>query len=174
MLVTLALIVALPIETGMVLGIALAFVHGLFVVARPGVVQLARDAASGLWIRPTAEAPGEQVAGVLVLLIPAPLHFTNAHDPVRRLEAAVAHATPPVRTLVVEASSIIDIDDTGAQSLQDLAARLAGRGCRLVMAGLIAPRAVAAAAATGLVAALGPRGFYRNTADAVRDSRPGP
>ena len=168
MLATLALIVVLPIETGMVLGIALAFAHGLYVVARPGIVQLARDPASGLWVRPTAEAPGEQVPGVLVLLIPAPLHFTNAHDLAQRLEAAVAHADPPVRTLVLEASSIIDIDYTGSRVLQELTARLAGRGCRLVVAGLIAPRAVAAAAATGLTAALGPDGFYRSAPDAVR------
>ena len=168
MLATLALIVVLPIETGMVLGIALAFAHGLYVVARPGIVQLARDPASGLWVRPTAEAPGEQVPRVLVLLIPAPLHFTNAHDLAQRLEAAVAHADPPVRTLVLEASSIIDIDYTGSRVLQELTARLAGRGCRLVVAGLIAPRAVAAAAATGLTAALGPDGFYRSAPDAVR------
>ncbi len=171
MLATLVLIVLLPIETGMVLGIALAFAHGLLVVARPGIVQLARDPASGLWVRPTAEVRGEQVAGVLVLLIPAPLHFTNAHDLAQRLEAAVAHADTPVRTLVLEASSIIDIDYTGSRVLQDLATRLAGRGCRLVVAGLIAPRAVAAAAATGLTTALGPDGFFRSTADAVRDAR---
>ena len=168
MLVTMALIVVLPIETGMVLGIALAFAHGLLVVARPGILRLARDPASGIWFRPTAQAPGEQVQGVLVILIPAPLHFTNAHDLAQRLEAAVVTAKPPPHTLVLEASSIIDIDYTASQVIQDLAARLARRGCRLVVAGLIAPRAEAAAATTGLAAALGPHGLVRTVADAVR------
>ena len=117
LLATFVLIVALPIDTGMVLGIALAFVHGLLVVARPGIVRLARASGSGEWIRPTPDAPGEQVRGVLVLLIPAPLHFTNAHHLAQRLAAAVAQANPPARTLVLEASSIIDIDYTGSQLL---------------------------------------------------------
>ena len=45
--------------------------------------------------------------------------------------------------------------------------RLGRRGCRFLIAGLIAPRAAAAAQSTGLVAALGHECFFPTVAAAI-------
>jgi len=72
------LVIALPIETGMLLAIVLSFVHSLYVIARPYCVELARVPGSTVWWPPTASTEGEHEAGVLVFAPSAPLNFTNA------------------------------------------------------------------------------------------------
>ena len=168
MAVTLLLIVLLPIEQGMVAGIVLALVHGLYVVARPDIGQLAGVPGTTVWWRPTRADPGEQVAGVLVIAVPAPIYFTNAHYIGREIMAAFAATQPRPRLLVLEATGVIDLDYTGAQQLKQLAERLKNHGCMLALARLEAPRAAAAAEATGLVAALGPDHVFRTVEEAVR------
>src|SRR5262245_19610062 len=61
-----ALVVALPIETGMLLAILLSFVYTLYVVARPYAVELARVPGSTVWWPPSAEDQSEHEEGVLV------------------------------------------------------------------------------------------------------------
>ena len=168
MAVTLLLIVALPIQQGMVAGIVLALVHGLYVVARPDIGHLARVPGTTVWWRPTRAAPGEQVPGVLVIAVPAPIYFTNAHYIGREIMAAFAATQPRPRLLVLEATGVIDLDFTGAQQLKHLALRLKDHGCTLALARLEAPRAAAAAEATGLMAALGPDHVFRTVEEAVR------
>jgi sulfate permease, SulP family len=48
------LVIALPIETGMLLAIVLSFVHSLYIIARPYCVELARVPGSTVWWPPTA------------------------------------------------------------------------------------------------------------------------
>jgi len=62
------LVIALPIETGMLLAIVLSFVHSLYIIARPYCVELARVPGSTVW----------HEAGVLVFAPSTPLNFTNA------------------------------------------------------------------------------------------------
>ena len=49
------LVVALPIETGMLLAIVLSFVHSLYVIARPYCVELARVPGTTVWWPPGAD-----------------------------------------------------------------------------------------------------------------------
>jgi MFS superfamily sulfate permease-like transporter len=168
MAVTLLLIVVLPIQQGMVAGIVLALVHGLYVVARPDAGQLARVPGTTVWWRPTRADPGEQVPDVMVIAVPAPIYFTNAHYLGRKIMAAFAAAQPRPQLLVLEATGVIDLDYTGAEQLKQLAERLKSHGCTLAIARLEAPRAATAAEATGLVAALGPDQVFRTVEEAVR------
>ena len=59
-----ALVIALPIETGMLLAIVLSFVHSLYIVARPYCVELARVPGSTVWWPPGTGAKGEYEPGV--------------------------------------------------------------------------------------------------------------
>ena len=49
-----ALVIALPIETGILLAIVLSFVHSLYIVARPYCLGLARVPGSTVWWPPQA------------------------------------------------------------------------------------------------------------------------
>src|SRR5262249_36066411 len=108
------LVIALPIETGMLLAIVLSFVHSLYIIARPYCVELGRVPGSTVWWPPTGSSQGEHEAGVLVFAPSAPLNFTNAEHICGKIMSAIAAQSTPVKLLVIEANGIIDIDYTGS------------------------------------------------------------
>ena len=57
------LVVALPIEAGMLLAIVLSFVHSLYAVARPYCAELARVPGSTVWWPPSRGREGRACAG---------------------------------------------------------------------------------------------------------------
>ncbi len=163
-----ALVVALPIESGMLLAIVLSFVYGLYAVARPYCAELARVPGSTVWWPPGREEKSEQVPGVLVFAVAAPLTFTNAQYISDEIMAALAKAQAPVKLLVIEASGMIDVDYTGSQILQQTIARLRSRSIEVAIARLSDERAEAEASRTGLIAALGPERVFKSVEEAVR------
>ena len=123
-----ALVITLPIETGMLCSIALSLLQSFYGVARPLCSELARAPGTTVWWPPTPEESGEHEPGVLVFAPAAPLNFTNAVYICRRLEAAIASAPAPVRLLVIDASGIVSIDYTGSRILQRTILTLMQRG----------------------------------------------
>ena len=136
-----ALVVALPIETGMLLAIVLSFVHSLYAVARPYCAELARVPGSTVWWPPSRDENSEHVPGVLVFAPAAPLTFTNAEYISDEITTALAAAPVPVKLLVIEASGMIDIDYTGSQILQQTIAGLRSRSIEVAIARLSDERA---------------------------------
>ena len=162
------LVVALPIETGMLLAIVLSFVNSLYAVARPYCAQLGRVPGSTVWWPPGHDEQSEQVACVLVFATAAPLTFTNAQYISDRIMEALARAREPVKLLVIEASGMIDIDYTGSQILQQTIAALRARAIDVAIARLSDPRAQEEAERTGLMAVLGPGRVFKSVEEAVR------
>jgi sulfate permease, SulP family len=167
-----ALVVALPIETGMLLAIALSFVSSLYAVARPYCVELARVPGSTVWWPPGRGEPREHVPGVVAFATAAPLNFTNAQYVSDRITAAVAKAPVHVKLLVIEASGMIAIDYTGSQILQETIANLKSRSIDVAIARLSDTGAVAEAERTGLLAAIGPGRVFKSVEEAVRQLGP--
>jgi MFS superfamily sulfate permease-like transporter len=172
------LVVALPIESGMLLAIVLSFVHSLYAVARPYCAELARVPGSTVWWPPGRDEKSEHVPGVLVFAAAAPLTFTNAQYISDEIMAALAEAPVPVKLLVIEASGMIDIDYTGSQILQQTISGLRSRSIEIAIARLSDKRAEAEANRTGLIAALGPERVFKSVEEAVRrigpDAKPVP
>jgi MFS superfamily sulfate permease-like transporter len=167
-----ALVVALPIETGMLLAIALSFVSSLYAVARPYCVELARVPGTTVWWPPGRDQPREHVPGVLVFATAAPLNFTNAQYLSERIKAALARAPAPVKLLVIEAGGMIAIDYTGSKILQQTIAGLKDRSIDVAIARLSDEAAMAEAEQTGLLAAIGPGRVFRSVEEAVRQLGP--
>jgi MFS superfamily sulfate permease-like transporter len=163
-----ALVVALPIETGMLLAIVLSFVHSLYTVARPYCAVLARVPGSTVWWPPGRDEKSEHVPGVIVFATAAPLTFTNAQYISDRIMAALATAPAPVKLLVIEASGMIDIDYTGSQILQQTIAELRSRSIDVAIARLSDTPAQEEASRTGLMAALGSDRVFKSVEEAVR------
>jgi sulfate permease, SulP family len=162
------LVIALPIETGMLLAIVLSFVHSLYIFARPYCVELARVPGSTVWWPPGAEAQGEHEPGVLVFAPAAPLNFTNAERICGGIRSAIAARRSPVKLLVVEANAIIDIDYTGSQFLLRAFAELAATVVVVALARLSDERAQVQAHRTGLIEAIGPDSVFMSVEEAVR------
>jgi len=162
------LVVALPIETGMLLAIVLSFVYSLYAVARPYCAELKRVPGSTVWWPPGRDEKSEHVPGVLVFAPAAPLNFTNAQYISDEIMAALVKAPEPVKLLVIEASGMIDIDYTGSQILQQTIAQLRSRSIVVAVARLSDARAQNEASHTGLIAALGPECVFKSVEEAVR------
>jgi len=167
-----ALVIALPIETGMLASIVLSLLQSFYGVARPLCAELVRAPGTTVWW-PNDEMGGEHVPGVLVFATAAPLNFTSVDFVGGRLLNALKQARAPVRLVILEASGVIDIDYTGSQRLQQTVARLRADGIEVALARLSAERAQRQAERTGLLAAFGPGRVFRSVEDAVRALAPG-
>jgi SulP family sulfate permease len=167
-----ALVVVLPIESGMLLAIVLSFVHSLYIVARPYCAELARVPGTTVWWPPMPHDHSEHVDGVLVFAPAAPLNFTNVQDIVGRIRKAIATRRPPVKLLVIEASGIIDIDYTGSQLLRRAIVELKKRGITVAIARLSHEQAQREAGRTGLVQSVGRDHVFMSVEEAVRKLGP--
>jgi MFS superfamily sulfate permease-like transporter len=161
------LVIALPIENGMLLAIVLSLFHSLFIIARPKTNELARAPGTTVWWPPEHGQAGEHVPGVLVFAPSAPINFTNARFVCRQLRE-MASARPGLRLVVIEASGVTDIDFTGAQVVIQTVRELQADGIDVALARLSAERAHLQAARTGLLQAVGADHVFLSVEDAVR------
>jgi sulfate permease, SulP family len=169
-----ALVIALPIEVGMLCSIALSLLQSIYALARPTCIELARAPGTTVWWPPTHGESGEHVPGVLVFAVGAPLNFTNAVHVCRALREAIRSATEPVHAVVLEASGMVGIDYTGSQIMQETIATLRTEEIDVALARLSAERAQVQAEQTGLLAFLRPERVFLSAEDAVRALRNGP
>jgi MFS superfamily sulfate permease-like transporter len=168
-----ALVIALPIETGMLLAIVMSFMHSLYIVARPYCMELARVPGSTVWWPPLPDAPFEREEGVLVFAPGAPLNFTNCERICAEIRSAMARQRQTtVGLLVIEANGMIDIDYTGSKVLRRAIAQWQGAGIVVAIARLAAGRAREQAERTGLVETIGPDRVFMSVEEAVRKLRP--
>jgi MFS superfamily sulfate permease-like transporter len=166
-LATLAAIVALPIEQGVGLGIALSILHGLWTVTRAKVVEFQRIAGTSIWWPKTDDKPGETVRGVKVIGLQAPLSFLNANGLNDALDCLADETL-----LVIEADAIVEIDYTGARILSDAIDRLQARGVTVAVARLEAVRAQGSFLRFGLTQKVGEDHVFHSVEEAVRALAP--
>src|SRR5262249_47232353 len=72
-----ALVVFLPIQTGVTLSIVLSLLHSVYVIARPDITELARIPDTTIWWAIPPDHPREYEPGVLVIALSAPGYFVN-------------------------------------------------------------------------------------------------
>jgi sulfate permease, SulP family len=166
-----ALVVFLPIQTGITMSIVLSLLHGMYIIARPDCAVLSRVPGTTVWWNLPANESGEQEPGVLVFAPGVPIYFLNAADIRRKVMDTIAAAADPCRLVVIEANGVIDIDFTGSQVLQQTILELRQRKIDVAIARLESERAQHTAAQTGLIAALGADHVFRSVDDAIRAAR---
>ncbi|HEY6254490.1 MAG TPA: SulP family inorganic anion transporter [Xanthobacteraceae bacterium] len=167
-LATMTAIVVLPIQTGVVIGVFLSLLHGVFITTRAQPIEFERVAGTTVWWPPHATMPGEKVPGVLVMAFQAPLSFLNAQDFRRGIEAAVARQSDAVRLLVLEASSIVAVDYTAAEVLADVVGKCRARGADFAVARLESIRAQESFQRFGLMELIGADHIFHSVEEAIR------
>jgi sulfate permease, SulP family len=115
--ITAAAIVVLPIAIGVGMGIALSLLHGVWTITQTRAVPFEQVPDTTVWWPASQKFKGVTRAGVVVVGFQAPLFFLNAETFRKTLEEAVRGASQPVTAVILEASSIVEIDFTGAQTL---------------------------------------------------------
>jgi sulfate permease, SulP family len=167
---SIALVVALPIEIGMLCSIALSLLQSIYGVARPLCRELARVPGTTVWWPALRGESGERQAGVLVFAPAAPITFTNVVYICRSLESAILASPEPVRLVIIEASGITEIDYTGAAVVQDTIGSLRRQGMRVCMARLSADKARQQAVLTGLQTCIGTENIFHSVEEAIAGS----
>jgi SulP family sulfate permease len=132
--VTLLAVALVGIEQGVAVAIVLSLADRTRRTARPQDAVLGREPGTDHWIPADIGRPTEQLPGVLVYLVYAPLWYGNADYFRLRVRALVEAASSPVRAVIIDADGISDIDYTGLQALRDLTAELRQRGVSIGIA----------------------------------------
>jgi MFS superfamily sulfate permease-like transporter len=165
---TAVLIVVLPIQTGVAIGMFLSLAHGVFTITRTRPIPFERVAGTTVWWPASTVERGETDPAALVMGFQAPLSFLNAYDFRKGVLDAIANAAVGARLFVLEASSIVEIDFTAAQVLNDVIERAKGAGLEFAVARLESVRAQSAFERFGVTQRLGRDKIFRSVEEAVR------
>ena len=168
---TMLLIVLLPIQTGVAIGIFFSLGHGVFTITRARLIPLERVPGTTVWWPVTPDGHGETDAQVMVAAFQAPLSFINAYTFRRDVERALA-ARGAARLLVLEASSIVEIDFTASQILIEVIGLAHADGVDFAIARLESVRAQAAMRRFGVTDALGADRLFNSVEQAIRALAP--
>jgi sulfate permease, SulP family len=155
---------------GLVIGVLDSLLLLLYRVSRPHVAVLGEiPGSAGQWADTAVHPEDRIVAGIPVLRVESGMFFANA-DHVRAVIQDAAQ-DDGIRAVVLDCETMPYVDVTAARMLNQLAADLAKRGVRLVLAGEIGQ-------VRDMVAAVADRGqvpeYHRTVAEAVTAARSSP
>ncbi len=155
---------------GIQFGILISVVASLIVVlrqtTRPHVAILGRVPGTTAF-RSVERSPGAVTTdGVVVLRIDAPLYFANAEFVKEELRRVEARQRGRLRVLVLDASSVNDLDSSADLSLREMADEFASRGVDLYLANVKA-KILDVMLRSGFHDHLGANHFFLSTNEAV-------
>jgi MFS superfamily sulfate permease-like transporter len=131
-LVTAAAVVAIGVEQGILLAMALSLFRHVRHSYSPHTMMLAPNAI-GRWT-PVPATPGKETEpGLVVYRFGADLFYANASRFVDEVRALVQHAPTPVRWFIVDAGAITDIDYSASQAIRALLDDLARQSVGMVI-----------------------------------------
>jgi MFS superfamily sulfate permease-like transporter len=172
-LITMAAIVALPIQTGVAIGIGLSLLQGVWNSTRTQAIELEQVPGSTVWWPPTSASAGERLPGVLVAAFQAPLSFVNADHFKSGLRDLIDARAGNVKLVVLEASNIVEIDYTAAQALIETIGYCRNASAIFAIARMESLRGQAALKRFGIIDLIGPQRIFHSVDDAVRTLHPG-
>jgi SulP family sulfate permease len=132
-IVTAAAVVAIGVEQGILLAIALSLFRHVRHSYNPHTIMLMPNAA-GRWV-PMPSAPGNQTEpGLIVYRFNSDLFYANAGRFADEVRLLVKRAPTPVRWFIIDAGPITDIDYSAAQSVHDLLDELSRQKVGIIFA----------------------------------------
>lgn len=167
-LLTVIAIVLLPIQTGAAIGIGLSLLHGVAVYSQTRPIILHRLPGTTIWWPYNSDKREILSEGVLVIAFQAPLMFANADAFRTDVRHLIATSEPKPSLVVIEASSIVDIDYTAAQVLLEVIDYCRKLGIELAIARLESVRAQEAMKRFGILAELGSGHVFHSVDEAVK------
>ena len=167
-LATVTAIIAFPVGTGVATGIVLSLLHGLWSATRARLITFERVPGTSIWWPPGRDFRGEAIDGVLVIAFQAPLSFLNANTFQDGARHAARQSRTPLDLIVLEASSIVEIDFTAAQILIEFIEFCAQSKIRFAVARLESVRAGEAFERLGITDAVGRDHFFHSVDEAIR------
>jgi sulfate permease, SulP family len=172
-LVTMVVAFVATLVLGIELGIAVAVVASIVVVAArmmaPHTAVLGRLPGTHLYRNVDRFPDAQRIPGIEIIRFDVSLSYLNVEFVKRRVGRLIAEAPPGLETVVIDASGVNDIDASAIEALNELVEELATRGITVHLAALKGPvRDVLDRA--GITAALAGR-CHRDVDEAVRTIR---
>jgi MFS superfamily sulfate permease-like transporter len=132
-IVTAAAVVAIGVEQGILLAIALSLFRHVRHSYNPHTIILASN-GGGRWV-PVPAVPGKETEpGLIVYRFNSDLFYANANRFTDEVRSLVERAPTPVRWFVIDAGPISDIDYSAAQAVRELLDQLTGKRVGIVFA----------------------------------------
>ena len=126
---------------------------------------------TGAHLRATPVEPGARTLdGLVIYHFAASLYYANANHFSEEILSLTAEGQPKVRWLGIDASSIADVDFSGAETLRELAGSLRERDTRLLLAEA-PPDVRAELDRYGLTEVIGEDAFFDSVADMIEAYR---
>jgi sulfate permease, SulP family len=132
-IVAAAAVVAIGVEQGILLAIALSLFRHVRHSYNPHTIMLMPN-ATGRWVPMPAEPGKETEPGLIVYRFNSDLFYANAGRFVDEVRLLVKRAPTPVRWFIIDAGPITDIDYSAAQSVRDLLEDLSRQGVGVILA----------------------------------------
>jgi SulP family sulfate permease len=152
-IVTFLVTLLVGIQEGIVVGILASITAILFRITRPEIVELGHLPGTRLYRELDRRPDARRLAGVYILRFDASFSFVNA-DYIRDHLVTHVDTHPDTRTVLLDATSINDLDMTAADVLSGIYSTLTTRGVRLVLSG-VKGRVKDVLDASGLTAQMG-------------------
>jgi high affinity sulfate transporter 1 len=164
-LITAATVVAVGVEQGILLAMALSLFRHVRHSYRPHTMMLEPD-AGGRWV-PGPATPGRVTApGLIVYRFGADLFYANQNQFCDEVRLLVARAPAELRWFIVDANAITDIDFSAARSLRDLLDDLKHEGIAVVF-GRVSPYLRSDMDRHGITAAVGAERIFPTLHEAL-------
>lgn len=167
-LATLIAIVLLPTGTGVAIGIVLSLLHGIWSTTRARLMTFERFPGTSIWWPPSPNLKGETLPGVLVIAFQAPFSFLNAYTFQEDARRIISQSKTPPDLVVLEASSIVEIDFTAAQILIEFAQYCAATKIDFAVARLESVRAQEAFFSLGISNHVRPNRLFHSVDEAIK------
>jgi MFS superfamily sulfate permease-like transporter len=164
--VTMLVVALVDVEIGMGLAVTLAVLDRARRTVRPGDAVLGRLPNSSNWVLPSGGLELEQLPGVVVYMLAAPLWYANADHVVARIRQLTEPGTG-VDSFVLDAVAISDVDYTAGRQLSGVGRDLAAGGVHVAVA-RASPTVVGELVRLGLVGVAGAANLYPTVDAAVQ------
>ncbi|WP_164021690.1 SulP family inorganic anion transporter [Pyxidicoccus trucidator] len=159
-------VLLLGILQGILIAVALALVDLVRRAAHPHDAVLGRREGMPGWLDLTRHKEARAIPGLIVYRFDAPMFFANARHLRERVRELVAASRHPVEEVILDASSVYDLDVTAADGLEKLRGELEERGIVLVIGDANAPLRIMLRR-TGLMDRLGSENVFLTVEEAV-------
>jgi sulfate permease, SulP family len=166
-LATVAAIVIFPIEIGVVIGIFLSLLHGIFTITQTIPVAFERVTGTTIWWPPGKTIKSERQNGIVVMGFQAPLSFLNAYEFRRGTLDEIKHEANAISLFILEASSVVEIDYTASKILSDVIKKCRLSGVDFAVARLESVRAQNAFQRFGIADLVGQDHFFHSVEEAI-------
>ncbi|QXD16804.1 sulfate permease [Rhodocaloribacter litoris] len=154
------------IQEGVLIGVGASVAAVMYRISRPNVAELGHLPGTRSFRDLQRHPDARPIAGILLLRIDASFSFANA-EYLRDLILARSEKDERIRAIVLDASSVNDLDLTAASVLRSVAETLQARGLELYLAGVKGP-VMDVITRTGLDVLIGRDHFFLSPHRAVK------